>query len=146
MCSPAPMLGVESHADMLKLRLDEAQRLLGQGRADQALAVTAPLARGFASAGALGLHAAALKALGRHDEALGWDRQAVARFPESRIAWHNLAATLGDLGRGEEAKTAAEEAFARGLDAPQTWLVYGRALAAGGDLAGAEAALAQAAR
>src|SRR5512138_1461528 len=87
-------------AGVLKLQLDRARQLLAEGRAEAALAVTAPLAGAFASAGALGQHAAALKALGRHEEALRWDREAVARFADSRIAWHNLAATLGDLGRG----------------------------------------------
>ncbi|MDB5424210.1 MAG: hypothetical protein JWQ29_1626, partial [Phenylobacterium sp.] len=125
---------------LLKLRLDQAGALLAQGRPDQALAITAPLARDLVSTNALGLHAAVLKALGRREEALTWDRKAVARFAESAVAWHNLAATLGDLGRGAETKAAIGEAFARGLDAPQSWLVYARALVTVGEFDTAEKA------
>jgi tetratricopeptide (TPR) repeat protein len=130
----------------LKLRLDEARALIAQGRPEAALAITAPLARDLVSTNALGLHASALKALGRADEALGWDRRAVTRFPQSAVAWHNLAATLGDLGQSAEGRIAAERAFALGLDAAQTWLVYARTLAASGQTESAEAAYRQAIR
>lgn len=124
----------------VKLALDQAGALLARGDYARALEITAPLARDGVSVNALGMHAAVLKALGRREEALAADRRAVAQFPHSGVAWHNLAATLGDLGRGAEVKAAAEQAFARGLDAPQTWLVYARALVAIGDFdAGAQA-------
>jgi tetratricopeptide (TPR) repeat protein len=61
---------------------------------------------------ALAAHAAALKLLGRREEALPFDEQAIARFPQSGVAWHNYAATLGDLGRGAASKAACEKAFA----------------------------------
>lgn len=125
----------------LKPLLDRASGLIAHGRAGEALALTRPLAEALTSVNALSLHARALKALGRIDEALSWDRQTVAAFPASAVAWHNLAATLGDLGRGAEACEAVRAAQARGLDASETWQVYGRALAAVGDLAGAEPAL-----
>lgn len=131
--------------NLVKLRTDAAAALLARGEAQAALAATQPLANALASASALSVHAAALKALGRHEEALAWDRKAVAKFPASRVVWHNLAATLGDLGRGAEAVAAVQEAFSRGLDAPETWVVYGRALGATGDHSAAEAALRRAA-
>ena len=122
------------------LALRQAGAHLDRGEPEKALALTAPLARDAVSVNSLGVHAAALKALGRREEALACDRLAVERFPQSAVAWHNLAATLGDLGRGAEGRAAAEAAFARGLDAPQTWLIYARALVAVGDFAAGERA------
>ncbi len=46
----------------------------------------------------------------------------------SAIAEHNLAAALGDLGRGAESAAAARRAIARGGQAPETRLVLARAL------------------
>ena len=121
--------------------LEQADALVGQGRAAEALAITEPLAaRPDASHAALTSHAVVLKALRRPEEALAFNEQATRRYAASGVAWHNLAATLGDLGRGEAAKAAAEEAFRRGLDAPQTWSVYARALLAVGALDEAERA------
>lgn len=48
--------------------------------------------------------------------------------PNDRIAWHNLAAAEGDLGRVVEAEAAARKAMALGLEAPETRLVLARAL------------------
>lgn len=124
----------------IRAALDQAGGLFARGDYEGALAITAPLARDGVSVNALGTHAAILKALGRREEALACDRRAVAQFPQSGVAWHNLAATLGDLGRGAEVRDAAEQAFARGLDAPQTWLVYARALVAIGDFEAGERA------
>ena len=59
--------------------------------------------------------------------------QAVERFATSPIAWHNYAATLGDLGRAEEAVDGLREGVSLGLDAPETLGVYARALRAAGD-------------
>jgi len=121
--------------------LQQADTLMGQGRAPEALALTEPLATApEPTHGALASHAAVLKALRRPLEALAFNQQAIRRFPESGVAWHNLAATLGDLGRGEAAREAAEEAFRRGLDVSQTWSVYARALLAVGELDAAERA------
>ena len=55
-------------------------------------------------------------------------RQAVAARPASAVAEHNLAAALGDMGDAEQALTAIRRAFAKGGDAPETWLVFARAL------------------
>ncbi|MDB5454419.1 MAG: hypothetical protein JWP92_4 [Caulobacter sp.] len=107
----------------------EAWALLGQGRAGEALARTAPLAAvPTADTPLLIVHAAVLKALGRADEAAGFNQRAVEQGPSERLAWYNLAATLGDLGRAEAGEAAMRRAMALGLDAPEAWLVLGRAL------------------
>jgi len=48
--------------------------------------------------------------------------------PDDRIAWHNLAAVEGDLGRPAQAAAAARHAIELGLPAPETRLVLARAL------------------
>jgi len=122
-------------------QLDRAAALLDAGRLDEALAITTPLAEApDASHLALAVHSTGLKALGRREEALGFDRQATARFASSGVAWHNLAATLGDLGRGPEAVAAMERGLALGLDGALSWGVLARAKLAAGDLDGAERA------
>jgi uncharacterized protein (TIGR02466 family) len=125
--------------------IDRAERLMAQGKTDEAVALTAALVTGPApSHMALAAHAGALKAVGRREDALAFDLQAIERFASSPIAWHNLAATLDDLGRGQEAVDACRRAFSLGLDAPETWGVYARALQATGDHDEAERALRQA--
>jgi uncharacterized protein (TIGR02466 family) len=127
--------------------LDRARRLIDSGRLDEACAITAPLAAAAEPAHrSLALHASVLKGLKRREEALAFDRQAVARFPDSGVAWHNLAATLGDLGRGPESAEAMARGFALGLDSPLSWGVMARARLACGDLDGAEAAYREALR
>lgn len=121
--------------------LDQAKAHLDAGRLDEALAITTPLASpGDAPHRALAMHSTALKGVGRREEALEFDMRAVARFRSSGVAWHNLAATLGDLGRGREAVKAMNEAFLRGIDGALSWGVMARAQAAAGDLDGAEQA------
>jgi uncharacterized protein (TIGR02466 family) len=121
--------------------LDRATALMESGRLDEALAITAPMVeRPDASHRALAVHCAILKGAGRREDALAFDRQAIARFPQSGVAWHNLAATLGDLGRGREAVAAMERGMALGLDGALSWGVMARARLATGDVAGAEAA------
>ncbi len=116
---------------MSKADLDRAANLIASKRYQAALAITKPLLRrADADPRTFALHASALKALGRREDALPIDREAVRRFPNGRIGWHNLAATLGDLGKAHDAVKAAETAFQLGLDAPETWLVYARALVA----------------
>jgi tetratricopeptide (TPR) repeat protein len=117
---------------------DRAEALLAGGNPEEAMALSAPLAnRADAPHSALALHSTVLKTLQRPHDALPYDVQATQRFAQSPVAWHNLAATLGDLGRGAESRVAAEKAFSLGLDAPQTWSLYARALLATGDLEGA---------
>lgn len=121
--------------------VSRAEALLDAGRAAEAAALAAAPARApDASHAALSTYANALKAIGRREEALPFNRLAVQRYATSQVAWHNLAATLGDLGRSAESRTAAEKAMALGLDGWQTWLVYARALLATTDGDGAERA------
>lgn len=121
--------------------LQQADALVAQGRAADAIRLTEPLATAAnPSHAALAGHAVVLKALRRPLEALPFNEKATRLYPNSGVAWHNLAATLGDLGRGQQARAAVEEALKRGLDVPQTWSVYARALLAVGDLDTAERA------
>lgn len=127
--------------------IERADALFAEGRVREALAITEPLAKAKEPPhSVLATHAAVLKTLRRHEEALAFNEQATRRFPNSGVAWHNLAATLGDLGRGEASKAAAEQAFKRGLDAAETWSVYARALLAVGELDAAEEAYKQSLR
>lgn len=109
--------------------VQQAWELLEQGRSAEALALTgAVVGSPLADASALVAHAAALKGLNRHDEALAFNRRAAAAAPGDRIVWYNLAATLGDLAADAETEAAARRAMALGLDAPEVWLVLARAL------------------
>lgn len=115
----------------------EAREALQRGQADLALSLVGE-AR---SAGALKLKAAALRALGRHEEALHPLRRALELEPGNVVTGHNLAAALGDLGRHADAVAVARQAIADGGRAPETRLVLARALIATGDFEGALAAL-----
>jgi len=107
----------------------QAYDLIARGDVDGALRLTTALmAVPAPSVGAYAAHAAALKAVGRTREALEVNRAAAERYPASGATWHNLAATLGDLGHGEEAIAAAQRAISVGLQAPETRLVLARAL------------------
>ncbi len=121
--------------------IERAYALLNSGRVPEALEISTRLA-GAADAGqeALLLHSAALKRARRNEEALAVDERAAETFPRSGTAWHNLAATFTELGRGEEALQALARAFAAGLDSPLSWQVKARAHVACGDPAAAEAA------
>ena len=108
-----------------------AYDLIAEGRADAALELTLALNAGPApSEAALSVHAVALTAARRPTDALAVNRIAVQRYGSSRVAWHNLAATLGDLGQAQEAEASARKAMALGLGAPETRLVLARALQA----------------
>jgi len=127
--------------------LDRAKALLDEGRLDEALGLTTPLADNKdPSHRALAIHSTALKAAGRREEALVFDQRATMRFANSGVAWHNLAATLGDLGHGASAVEAMNRAFKLGLDGALSWGVMARAKAAAGDLDGAEQAYLEALR
>jgi len=100
--------------------------LVAQGRHAQALAGT----EGSTDPAVMILRAELLKVEGRLDEALAVRRAVVAARPTSAVAEHNLAALLGDMHQAEAAEAAVRRAFAKGGDAPETWLVLARALAA----------------
>jgi predicted Zn-dependent protease len=74
----------------------------------------------------LASEAAALKAAGKLDEAIAVHRRIVAAAPGSAVAEHNLAGALGSAGRWREAETHIRRAFAKGIDAPESWLVLAR--------------------
>jgi tetratricopeptide (TPR) repeat protein len=120
-----------------------AQHLLDEGRAAEALALLDPVFAGAPTAdlGLLSVYAGALKLAGRKNEACIVYRKAVDAAPRSGVAEHNLAALLGDLGRNDEAATAAQRALAKGLNAPETHVVRGRALLALGRNEEAQACL-----
>lgn len=74
----------------------------------------------------------ACKAQGNLAAALVIHEAAVLAWPKSAVAVHNLASTLGDLGRHEAAAAAARKAIRMGIKAPETRLVLARALMHGG--------------
>lgn len=114
---------------MINSLTTQAWTLVENGRATDALQLTtAPAQAPQASASLLMAHAAALKAVGRPDEALAFNRRAVERAPGDRYGWYNLAATLGDIRLDAEAETAARKTIALGLDVPEVRLVLGKAL------------------
>ena len=98
--------------------------------AAEALSLIAPLAAAPApSHQALFVHSFGTEGAGSPRRGAAGQSQGDTRSIRRAVcAWHNLAATLGDIGRAGEAKAAAEKAFALKLDAPETWLVYARAL------------------
>ena len=100
-------------------------RLLAAGRLDEALAA---LQAGPNAAATLALQADILKRLGRLEEALMLRFAQVEVRPTSSVSEHNLAALLGDMRRNAEAEAAVRRAFAKGGDAPETWLVLARVL------------------
>jgi uncharacterized protein (TIGR02466 family) len=93
---------------------------------------------------ALATRAQALKRLHRPLEALALHRRAADLYPDSPVAWHNLAATLDDLGRHDDARAAIDRGMALGLDGAESWGVRARVLMACGDHAAAEAAYVEA--
>lgn len=93
---------------------------------------------------ALATRAQALKLLHRPLEALALHRRAADLYPDSPVAWHNLAATLDDLGRHDDARAAIDRGMALGLDGAESWGVRARVLMACGDHAAAEAAYVEA--
>lgn len=124
-----------------------SELLLNENRLVEALTVIAPAAaRADADIHVLTAHALALKALGRRDEAIDVYRRGVQIAPRSAVAEHNLAATLGDAEHFPQAEAAARRAFAKGIDAPQTWLTLARALQGQDRFAEAEQAYHQAIR
>lgn len=73
--------------------------------------------------------ARSLKQSGRLQDAIEIWRNIVARNPAQLAYQHNLAATLGDAGRNHEAAEIAADTIGKGLDRPETYMVYARALA-----------------
>lgn len=81
---------------------------------------------------ALFLHANSLKALKRTEDALSYQECAARLYPQSRAAWHNLAASLGDLERIDACITAANKALSLSPVSPETLIVKARACVSAG--------------
>ena len=119
--------------------------LLGAGRPADARAAIAPFVeRPDAEMNVLTVEALALKALRRPDDATVAYLRARDAAPANPLAEQNLAAHYGEIQRYVDSEEASRRAFAKGLDAPETWLVRGRALRGLGRLDEAEAAFREA--
>ena len=92
----------------------------------------------------LAARARALKMAGRPVEALQLNLRASQLYPQSAVAWHNLAGVLDDLGQHDEAREAIEKGFKLGLDGAESWGVRARVLMGCGEHALAEAAYVEA--
>jgi tetratricopeptide (TPR) repeat protein len=124
-----------------------AGKLTATRRAAEALEILSPFVESEAAdVHLLSAFAAALKALGRLDDAADAYRRAAEVAPDSGGAEHNLAGVLGDAHRFTESVAATGRAFAKGVDAPETWLVRGRSLQGMGEYDQAEDAFRQAIR
>jgi tetratricopeptide (TPR) repeat protein len=122
-----------------------ARLLLARRRADAAVAILEPLAMGpDPDLDLLTTFGLALKAAGRLEASAKAYRLATGVAPESGVAEHNLAGALAEVHSFAESEAAAARAFAKGLDAPETWLVRGRALQGLGEIDAAEAAFSEA--
>lgn len=64
---------------------------------------------------------AALKTLGRHEEAIACFEKALAFDPQHAMAWHHKGVVLGRFGRHEEAMTCYDKALAIGPSFPLCW-------------------------
>ena len=92
----------------------------------------------------LELQATLLKMSDDPEGALEPQRRITRLYPERRSGWHNLAATLGDLGLAVEAEAAARRSLTIPPNAPETFLVLARSLQSQGRYDEAEATLARA--
>ena len=126
-------------------QVERAKALATAGRLDEALDLLTPLTRqADAPWQALSVQADLLKRAGRLADSAAMSRRLVAVRPQSVPARHNLASTLGDLGQAAEAEAVCRQAMTLGGDAPETWLVLGRALQAQSRFEAAEDAYRQA--
>ncbi|WP_295242783.1 putative 2OG-Fe(II) oxygenase [uncultured Brevundimonas sp.] len=118
-------------AQVWQARVEGAKALAAAGRLNAALDMLAPIVQqADAPWQALSVQAELTKRAGRLDDSAALSQRLVAVRPQSVPAWHNLASTLGDLGRAAEAEVACRAAMSIGGDAPETWLVLARALQA----------------
>ncbi|WP_295218308.1 putative 2OG-Fe(II) oxygenase [uncultured Brevundimonas sp.] len=118
-------------AQIGQAKVEGAKALAAAGRLKEALDILAPMVQqADAPWQALSVQADLLKRAGRLDESAALSQRLITVRPQSVPARHNLASTLGDLGRAVEAEAACRAAMAIGGDAPETWLVLARALQA----------------
>ena len=108
----------------------------------RALAVTAPFCAGDKlPPGLVVQHVAALVALGRSDDAIGWSRNLVARAPGNAAAGQALASALQAANRHGEAEAVARHALERGPGNATLYCTRARSLIALGEYDRAETAL-----
>lgn len=141
-------IGIDSRSDGSAVLSghDDARRRLADGDASGVLAaLDADLRRTDPPLEALTLAARACRMLGRHAKAADHLSKAAVLAPNDGFVAHNLAAALGDCGQHARAVPAARTAISL-RDAPESWLVLGKALQTLGDLPGARHALEQAVR
>lgn len=111
--------------------VEQAKALASQGRIAQALERLEPFATARQTPWqVLSVYADLLKRSGRLAQSIEVSRRLVEVRPQSIPARHNLASSLGDIGRPLEAEATCRQAMALGGDAPETWMVLARALQA----------------
>ncbi len=109
--------------------ISDSEAMRAEGRAGAAVTLLSRrIEAGEAGLPLLTAFGVALNATGRLDEAIDIYGRAARDWPRSGVAEHNLAGALGDAQRFEDSEAATRRAFAKGLDAPETWLVHARAL------------------
>jgi Flp pilus assembly protein TadD len=81
----------------------------------------------------------ALQGAGKGKEAVEVLTRASRAAPGNAAAEHNLASALGEVQSFAESEAMARQARARGLDAPELWLIWARAVGGQGRLEEAEA-------
>jgi Flp pilus assembly protein TadD len=122
-----------------------AEVLLATDRGGDAVEVMAPFVNDQTSnLSLLTYYGLALQASGRGSEAVEVLSRATRAAPNSAVADHNLAGALMTVQNFVEAEGAARRARARGLDAPELWLVWARAVTGQGRLTEGEALYAEA--
>lgn len=122
-----------------------ATDLARQGRVGEAISAITPAAiAARPPPEVLELQANLFKMAGDAGAALEPQRRLTRLYPHRRSAWHNLAATLGDLGLAADAEAAARQSLRIPPNAPETFLVLGRSLQNQGRYDDAEAAFTQA--
>jgi tetratricopeptide (TPR) repeat protein len=122
-----------------------AEVLLAVERGPEAVAIMEPFVNDQTSnLSLLTYMGLALQAAGRGPEAVEVLTRAAKAAPESAVADHNLAGALVQVQNFVEGEAAVRRARARGLDAPELWLVWARAVTGQGRLTEGEALYAEA--
>jgi tetratricopeptide (TPR) repeat protein len=122
-----------------------AEVLLAMERGGEAVAIMQPFVNDQTSNLSLLTYLGlALQAGGRGPEAVEVLTRAAKAAPDSAVADHNLAGALVDVQNFVEGEAAARRARARGLDAPELWQVWARAVTGQGRLTEGEALYAEA--
>jgi tetratricopeptide (TPR) repeat protein len=124
-----------------------AEVLLAADRGAEAVTIMAPFINDQTSnLSLLTYHGLALQAAGRGAEAVEALTRATRIAPDSAVADHNLAGALVEVQDFVGGEAAARRARARGLDAPELWMVWARAVTGQGRLTEGEALYREAVR